>query len=1216
MEEGDNDNNADDIDLDEAGEGQPIIRDDNSAARDLYNQIQADIEAHDRLEGLVDRDYNDNDGGNQNENDNDVIDLDGDPMIVDGPRMRPEARQFRGLINRERGERIRREVSWERQRRQRRARFERDIGNNPGMPLFMMPFDQQDNETREEAQAEPPARDNEARGEAQAEPPVPEAEVRVIGPAARRFPQRLNDLPGNARRRININNAFNRFNNRINNALDDNENDIVAIPIDEDGNREDDDDDFDDLVMMDFAQGRFEHRISALRASREYISNALFFMVKEGRTCISVLSGWGRSDQNCCNSIVQHCEAHPDNALFVSRQGRMPLHEACLRGACRHIIQSLLVATNNRGAKERDQQGNTPLHLLFVDYSASDLNNANLVWSPADLSQVVGDLLAVNPFIIASSTNAAGDTPLHSACMAPETMVDPSSIVQLLKANSKAATRTNRKNQTPLRLHCQRRNASPEVAALLLEEYPHALIVLDNERGWAPIHAAASNANFKLLRYLVEAFPESVKVQTSQRQTALHLLCQQHTHLSAGRLIPSIRNGNSTAFGADGNRSSTNGTPNVTAAVEFLLEADPQAIMHQDSTNGYTPLHLVCKTEGSRQVPVPVLRLLLGCNPRAAKIPDSQQYLPLHHACEMGANPEVIRALIEAYPDATGALTRKQDSALSLACTSNKSAETVQLLINANSQVLTQKNDYGFCPLHCVCRVHQPRMGIVKALVDACPSSVNLQTHSGETPFHLAGSNTGAFVGVLQLLAQTQARLNGGGGSMSTAMSMAKRATLSKEGDLLMEMTRTGEIDPYHEDGEMGSPFRHPFLLDPSLRDQGDSRKSLGNIRKTGTTNKMGNTPLHDACFRSTPYEHLEVIAKANPEYILVRNNAGYTPLQILCKNGRIDERIISTFAQMGGPEIFSVKDSHGNTPLHSAMRKDVDVASLRCLIRASPDALRCRTTYGDLPLHLACLRRCSSEVVQEVAMAASSGDVTLAVVPNLAGQTPIGIAMGEFQNICTGTISASRLNQKWIFQVLSTLVKIVHYGPVRCQQQGMKDLSLLKACVVLHRQNIRLDPTFIRQVIHVYPEEVKQADEDGNYPLHIEASIPIEKMSLLDGVCNGTSHLRMGILRILLEAYPSACSFRNRENHFPLGLMIQAGRVWGHTIAVALRVFPPALHWYKGLDDRFSSILLEKASKECGADTLFALLVSRPGLFDAASHRRGITNRDHPPHR
>jgi hypothetical protein len=366
---------------------------------------------------------------------------------------------------------------------------------------------------------------------------------------------------------------------------------------------------------------------------------------------------------------------------------------------------------------------------------------------------------------------------------------------------------------------------------------------------------------------------------------------------------------------------------------------------------------------------------------------------------------------------------------------------------------------------------------------------------------------------------------------------------------------------------------------------------------------------VHDACFRSTPFEQLEVIAKNNPEYILVRNNAGYTPLQILCKNGRIEERIISTFAQMGGPGIFSVTDSNGNTPLHSAMRPDINISSLKCLIRASPDAIRSKTMNGDSPLHLACLRKCSEEVIREVAMAASNGDSSPALESNLAAQTPIGIAMAEFRGLCQdgGTncclSSSYRPNQSRVFQVLATLVKIVFYGPVRCQHQGLNGLSLLRASVILHRQNIRLDPAFIRHAIHLYPEEVKLMDEDGNYPLHIEASIPVEKMSLLDGVCKGSSHKRMTILRILLDAYPHACAARNKENQFPLGLMIQNGRLWGHSIAVALRAFPPALHWYKGLDDRFSSILLEKASKECGADTLFQLLLSRPGLFDDTGH-------------
>jgi ankyrin repeat protein len=273
-------------------------------------------------------------------------------------------------------------------------------------------------------------------------------------------------------------------------------------------------------------------------------------------------------------------------------------------------------------------------------------------------------------------------------------------------------------------------------------------------------------------------------------------------------------------------------------------------------------------------VPLPVVKLLLGCNPRSAGIPDSQQYLPLHHACEMGSNLELIQTLVEACPESTRALTRKQDSALSLACTSNKSASTVKLLLNANRDVLTQKNDYGFCPLHCVCRTHQPRMGIVKALVEACPESIFLQTHSGETPFHLASSNTGAFVGVLQVLAQTQARLrsssinnnndNNGSESAAEAISLSasafasaaasKQAALSNEGGLLEETTTAeSDTDAYLAKREAaGILHRHPFildLLDPSSpHDHGDGtdnniRRSPSFVRRTVTTNKMGNTP-------------------------------------------------------------------------------------------------------------------------------------------------------------------------------------------------------------------------------------------------------------------------------------------------------------------------------------------------------------------------------------
>ena len=352
-----------------------------------------------------------------------------------------------------------------------------------------------------------------------------------------------------------------------------------------------------------------------------------------------------------------------------------------------------------------------------------------------------------------------------------------------------------------------------------------------------------------------------------------------------------------------------------------------------------------------------------------------------------------------------------------------------------------------------------------------------------------------------------------------------------------------------------------------------------------------------------------------NPEWICVKNNAGYSPLQILCKNGRIDERIVTTFSRIGGPEIFSVIDSTGNTALHSAMREDTDVGTVRCLIRAFPDAVHLKTTYGDSPLHLACFRRACADVVREVVLASTDGNVSTILEPNTSGQTPISIAMDEFRSVCRGggfccVVSEYRPEQSRAFQVLATLVKILYYGP--CSPDEDSDQSLVRACVSLHRQDVRLDPAFIRRAIHLNPEETRLLDADFNSPLHIEASIPVEKMPLLDatdgGCCGGHCHKRMGILRILLEIYPGATSVRNKSGEFPLGLMIQNGRAWGHTVALALRAFPPALHWYKGLDDRLLARILERSWKECGNDTLFALLNSRP---DAVRHVSTIPKLD-----
>lgn len=830
--------------------------------------------------------------------------------------------------------------------------------------------------------------------------------------------------------------------------------------------------------------------------SADTVSSSLFDMIREECTCKSVLSGW---DAQGCQKQVDQCCASPDLAFYIhSTTGRTPLHEACLRSACSHVIKALLNA-NPISALERDYAGCYPIHLVFDGhrYTVSE-----------EMDEVVGALLSVNPSQLATVCNGTDSNALSLACKLP--MINTSVIARLLHANAACAAHVN-SNDGCTALHIYVFNGEHhdlEGARCIIDAYPDALSVEDHD-GKTPLHLAALRRNTEMMCFLLERKPAVALVRDRSGRTALHTLC---------RISP---------LGGH------------LQALRDLVEAAPETLVMVDRRLEQTPLHVACSVQRPNLEAIK----LLATYESASKI-DVENYTALHHACDVAADVAIIRFLLSVYPMAACLKTRKHDTPLHIACGQNVSVETVRLLIETNPAALTMTNDYGFTPLHSVCRAYQPRMGIVKALLEACPSSVNQRTNGGETAVHLACSS-GAFVGVLQLLTSAHQR---------------------------------------------GASNTSPFV-------------SLDRLAES-TTNKIGNSPLHEACFRGASFEHIETLAKATPEWIVVRNNAGFTPLQVMCKSGRLDERVVTAFSRIRGPEVFSVMDSTGHTPLHSACREGTSVAAIRSLIRAYPDALHLKTEYGDTPLHLSCLRRASADVVREIAVSSSDGMTSTLLETNTAGQTPIGIAMDEFQAVCIraricGIGSNHSPAQARAFDVLAVLVRLLYYGVSR--QDGGQ--SLVNACVCLHRRDIRLNPAFIRRAIYLYPEEVLQSDDDGNHPLHIEASIPVEKMFLLDGPqgdCGGgkcNCYSRAGVLGNILALYPEATQVRNSADEFPLGLMIQNGRPWDQTFAMTLRHFPPALHWYRGMDDRFVPLILSKVSRECGLDTLYQLINSNPEM-------------------
>ena len=447
-----------------------------------------------------------------------------------------------------------------------------------------------------------------------------------------------------------------------------------------------------------------------LQAEEDPVSSFLNDLITEDLPCSAVLSG---AHVRNCRCILERLAEHPEEAKYqCSRTGRSPLHEAALRGGCHHVVQQLLQADPN-SCMQLDFRQNTPLHLLFMGITSRTEHVLELLLRPT--AMWVGTL-----------RNSEGNLVLHCACAAP-LVCSAETIQALLTAASSAAGRTNHQEQTPLHLHCMRRDASVDVARLLMAAHPKALQVRDRAPGlgFSPLHYAAQQANHPLIQLLAEEDPVAAALESvSSSQSPLHMLCQQNPH-----------------------------SPDDLQSITTLLAAAPDIATRPEQNTRYTPLHLLCR--GTRVIDVKAVEAVVSVAPSAPLIPDATQFLPLHYACENGAHPDVIRCLLNACPQAAAARTRKNDTALTLACAANQSAETVQLLLEAHPGAVLEANDYGFLPIHCSCRAYQPKMAIVQALVMACPEAVLETTHAGETVLHLISNNAGASIGFLDVLQRT-----------------------------------------------------------------------------------------------------------------------------------------------------------------------------------------------------------------------------------------------------------------------------------------------------------------------------------------------------------------------------------------------------------------------------------------------------------------------------
>jgi len=172
-----------------------------------------------------------------------------------------------------------------------------------------------------------------------------------------------------------------------------------------------------------------------------------------------------------------------------------------------------------------------------------------------------------------------------------------------------------------------------------------------------------------------------------------------------------------------------------------------EAAMYQDDWNR-TPLHVSL----SCRLPLDIIVSLVQHAPETLQTQDRDGWLPLHHACFVGASLETLNILVEAFPEGLNVennhkkkpcdIISKQEARYKhlLHSAVGLSVPLVKLLLQAFPNSCMHPDKRGNVPLHhlCTCGKRAANwLDIIMILLEASPESFTVTDNHGNTPSQL-----------------------------------------------------------------------------------------------------------------------------------------------------------------------------------------------------------------------------------------------------------------------------------------------------------------------------------------------------------------------------------------------------------------------------------------------------------------------------------------------
>lgn len=443
-----------------------------------------------------------------------------------------------------------------------------------------------------------------------------------------------------------------------------------------------------------------------------------------------------------------------------------------------------------------------------------------------------------------------------------------------------------------------------------------------------------------------------------------------------------------------------------------------------------------------------------------------------------------------------------------------------------------------------------------------------------------------------------------------------------------------------------------PVLYEQALVGQWEAivKRALLFPQEAAYSDKCKNTALHLACRRQPPVDVVMALIRAYPEGALKKTLDGLTPLHFACYCGaspnvvgvllewtvphhlhRLHRR--ASLKQNGARENAAVNGGANGHSNHSssaggaaAAPQDPGGTTTRKLHRQKsatmppPELLDRR---GRTPLHCACAGFRTPHRPAVVRLLLSS-DPNSSTTMDERSRTPLSLIMDDYAEEIEDAIDdmvtpeeakdlclKGELKECW--DITGLLLRAAYRGTVTDDDAvSANEVNVAGEFRIVHAAAgvLECPPPFMRLVLKVYPEKVREKDGDFNLPLHVAArAVPRVNATLsararfmlssgsrsfsnmlnkgnsggcgASGVYNadfGRSpsfstrasmpaslhkkkkpQFAYSVIQDLVELYGDAAAVPDEGGAFPLTLAIESGKPWHNGIKPILDAYPPA---------------------------------------------------------